>query len=106
MSQQTLQTDTKIMEQIPLTNIVWTTNKKQLTTQKSPYYLIFGREARCPSEVPKEHEADNFSFLLWTQEAVVIITWINSLKYNTTHLYNLGELYDNRGSVRKAKPDV
>ncbi|KAI4811838.1 hypothetical protein KUCAC02_014710, partial [Chaenocephalus aceratus] len=30
--------------------------KPQLTTTFSPYYLMFGREVRYPSEVPKEYE--------------------------------------------------
>ncbi|KAI4817633.1 hypothetical protein KUCAC02_011016 [Chaenocephalus aceratus] len=30
--------------------------KTQLTTKFSPYFLMFGREARYPSEVPKEYE--------------------------------------------------
>ena len=30
--------------------------KKHLTTQFSPYCLMFGREARYPSEVPSEWE--------------------------------------------------
>lgn len=29
--------------------------KKQLTTKYSPYFLMFGREARYPSEIPKEY---------------------------------------------------
>ncbi|KAI4792612.1 hypothetical protein KUCAC02_033272 [Chaenocephalus aceratus] len=29
--------------------------KKQLTTKCSPYYLVFGREARYPSEAPEEY---------------------------------------------------
>ena len=30
--------------------------KKQLTTQYSPYFLMFGREAKYPSEVPLKYE--------------------------------------------------
>ncbi|RXN37825.1 gag-pol fusion [Labeo rohita] len=33
--------------------------KKQLTTQFSPYYLMFGREARYPSEVPDNYEVND-----------------------------------------------
>ena len=29
--------------------------KKQTTTQYSPYFLMFGREARYPSEVPEHY---------------------------------------------------
>ncbi|KAI9525152.1 hypothetical protein NQZ68_009349 [Dissostichus eleginoides] len=32
--------------------------KNQLTTKFSPYYLMFVREARYPSEVPKEYEPE------------------------------------------------
>ncbi|XP_073802847.1 uncharacterized protein [Danio rerio] len=32
--------------------------KKQLTTQFSPFYLMFGREARYPCEVPEHFELD------------------------------------------------
>ncbi|XP_071060860.1 uncharacterized protein [Pseudochaenichthys georgianus] len=44
--------------------------KKQLTTQYSPYYLMFGREARYPSEVPKEYlvKEDKVSRLVATEE--------------------------------------
>ena len=37
--------------------------KKQLTTKFSPYYLMFGREARYPSEVPKEYEVRSLNIL-------------------------------------------
>ncbi|CAK6974445.1 hypothetical protein KUCAC02_004305 [Scomber scombrus] len=40
---------------LPPTMFALRTNK-QLTTQYSPYYLMFGREERYPSEVPKEYE--------------------------------------------------
>ncbi|MED6259552.1 hypothetical protein ATANTOWER_025025 [Ataeniobius toweri] len=33
--------------------------KKQITTQHSPYLLMFGREARYPSEVPEHYLIDN-----------------------------------------------
>ncbi|CAI5677461.1 unnamed protein product [Oreochromis niloticus] len=32
--------------------------KKQVTTKYSPYYLMFGREARYPSEIPEEFMVD------------------------------------------------
>ncbi|XP_038141231.1 proteoglycan 4-like [Cyprinodon tularosa] len=33
--------------------------KKQMTTKYSPYYIMFGREARYPSEIPQEVEIDS-----------------------------------------------
>ncbi|KAK5920783.1 hypothetical protein CgunFtcFv8_024552 [Champsocephalus gunnari] len=44
--------------------------KNQLTTQYSPYYLMFGREARYPSEVPKEYlvKEEKVSRLVATEE--------------------------------------
>ena len=38
--------------------------KPQLTTKFSPYYLMFGREARYPSEVPKEYEVRSANVLI------------------------------------------
>lgn len=34
--------------------------KKQLTTKFSPYFLLFGREARYPCEVPETYEVSTF----------------------------------------------
>ncbi|KAI4825795.1 hypothetical protein KUCAC02_021462 [Chaenocephalus aceratus] len=44
--------------------------KKQLTTKYSPYYLMFGREARYPSEVPEEYvvKEDKVSKLVEREE--------------------------------------
>lgn len=33
--------------------------KKQLTTKFSPYYLMFGREARYPCQVPNDYEVSD-----------------------------------------------
>ncbi|XP_033962343.1 uncharacterized protein [Pseudochaenichthys georgianus] len=45
--------------------------KKQLTTKYSPYYLMFGREARYPSEVPEEYlvKEDKVSKLVEREES-------------------------------------
>uniref|UniRef100_A0AAQ6IJ74 Integrase catalytic domain-containing protein n=1 Tax=Anabas testudineus TaxID=64144 RepID=A0AAQ6IJ74_ANATE len=32
--------------------------KKQMTTKFSPYFLMFGREARYPAEVPEDYQVD------------------------------------------------
>nr|XP_055059891.1 uncharacterized protein LOC129443447 isoform X2 [Misgurnus anguillicaudatus] len=32
--------------------------KKQITTKHSPYFLMFGREARYPSEIPEHYQVD------------------------------------------------
>ncbi|KAJ8000892.1 hypothetical protein DPEC_G00185110 [Dallia pectoralis] len=44
--------------------------KKQLTTKYSPYFLMFGREARYPSEVDEEYEVtdDKVNRLLCLEE--------------------------------------
>ncbi|KAJ8280866.1 hypothetical protein GJAV_G00060160 [Gymnothorax javanicus] len=46
--------------------------KKHLTTKYSPYYLIFGREARYPSEVPREYEVTEEKVETLVRDKVVV----------------------------------
>lgn len=34
--------------------------KKQMTTKFSPYFLMFGREARYPSEIPEHYKVNAY----------------------------------------------
>nr|XP_061824508.1 uncharacterized protein LOC133611595 isoform X2 [Nerophis lumbriciformis] len=45
--------------------------KKQITTQFSPYFLMFGREARYPSEVAENFQVDKSFEELYTEEEVM-----------------------------------
>ncbi|GAA6106203.1 cold shock-induced protein TIR1-like [Tachysurus ichikawai] len=46
--------------------------KKWLTTQFSPFYLMFGREAQYPSKVPEHNEVDGSFYIDSEQETVAI----------------------------------
>ncbi|RXN34375.1 myosin-1 isoform X3 [Labeo rohita] len=62
--------------------------KRQMTTKFSPYYLMFGREARYPSEIPEVYQIDKsvegtLSIEEMTESAIAISEALTEARINT-----------------------
>nr|XP_055055419.1 uncharacterized protein LOC129440231 [Misgurnus anguillicaudatus] len=62
--------------------------KRQITTKFSPYYLMFGREARYPSEIPENYQIDTsvegtISIEELTESAIALSEILNEAHVNT-----------------------